>query len=350
MMPEDNPEGSPMPKMRVAQIPYAKGPFELVERDIPEPGAGKVRVKVVACGVCHSDSVTKDGLFPGIVYPRVPGHEIIGTVDAVGPEVHGWQSGQRVGVGWHGGNCGYCDACRGGDAFACQTETLVTGISHDGGYGEYMIAPASALARVPADLDSVEAAPLMCAGITTFNALRNSGARPGELVAVLGIGGLGHLGVQFAAKLGFKTAAIARGADKAPLARELGAHHYIDSKAEDPAAALQKLGGAKVVLATATSGAAMSAVQGGLAPRGTLLIVGVPDRLDINPVPLILGSRSVRGWYSGTSIDSQETLAFSALTGVKSMNEIYPLSRVAEAYERMMSAAARFRVVLTMEQ
>jgi D-arabinose 1-dehydrogenase-like Zn-dependent alcohol dehydrogenase len=274
---------------------------------------------------------------------------VIGTIDAVGPEVHGWSAGQRVGVGWHGGNCGYCDACRDGDAFACQTETLVTGVTHDGGYGEYMIAPATALARVPDDLDSVEAAPLMCAGITTFNALRNSGARPGDVVAVLGIGGLGHLGVQFAAKLGFRTVAIARNPDEEPLARQLGAHHFIDNRAEDPAAALQKLGGAKVILATATSGAAMSAVQGGLAPRGTLLIVGVPDRIDIDPVPLILGSRSVRGWYSGTSIDSQETLAFSLLTGVKSMNEIYPLSRVAEAYDRMMSGDARFRVVLTME-
>jgi D-arabinose 1-dehydrogenase-like Zn-dependent alcohol dehydrogenase len=339
-----------MPKMRVAQVPYAKGPFELVERDIPEPTAGKVRVKVQACGVCHSDSVTKEGLFPGIEYPRVPGHEIIGTVDAVGPGVAGWQQGQRVGVGWHGGNCGYCDNCRNGDAFACQNETLVTGISHDGGYGEYMIAPANSLARVPDDLSSVEGAPLMCAGITTFNALRNSNARPGEVVAVLGIGGLGHLGVQFAVKLGFKTVAIARGADKAPLAQELGAHHYIDSAAEDPAAALQKLGGAKVILATATSGAAMSAVQGGLAPRGTLLIVGVPESLNIDPLPLILGSRSVQGWYSGTSIDSQQTLAFSVLTGVRSKNEIYPFARVAEAYERMMSGEARFRVVLTMEE
>ena len=338
-----------MPKMRVAQVPRAKGQFELVERDIPAPGPGKVRVKVEACGVCHSDSVTKEGLFPNIEYPRVPGHEVIGAVDTVGPEVRGWTPGMRVGVGWHGGNCGYCDNCRGGDAFACQTETLVTGVTHDGGYAEYMVAPASALARVPDDLSPVEAAPLMCAGITTFNALRNSGARPGDLVAVLGIGGLGHLGVQFAAKLGFKTVAIARGADKAPLARQLGAHHYIDSQAEDPAAALQKLGGAKVILATATSGAAMSAVQGGLAVRGTLLIVGVPDRLDIDPLPLILGSRSVKGWYSGTSIDSQQTLAFSALTGVRSMNEVYPLSRAADAYERMMSGEARFRVVLTMD-
>ena len=338
-----------MPKMRVAQVPRPKASFELVELDIPEPGAGKVRVKVQACGVCHSDSVTKEGLFPNIEYPRVPGHEVIGTVDALGAGVAGWRHGQRVGVGWHGGNCGYCDACRRGDAFACETETLVTGVTHDGGYGEYMIAPASALARVPDDLSSVEAAPLMCAGITTFNALRNSGAQPGEIVAVLGIGGLGHLGVQFAAKLGFHTVAIARGEDKAPLAAQLGAHRYIDSQAEDPAAALQKLGGSKVILATATSGAAMSAVQGGLAVKGTLLIVGVPDSLNINPLPLILGSRSVKGWYSGTSINSQQTLAFSALTGVRSMNEIYPLSRVAEAYDRMMSGRARFRVVLTMD-
>jgi D-arabinose 1-dehydrogenase-like Zn-dependent alcohol dehydrogenase len=338
-----------MPKMRAAQVSRAHGPFELVERDIPEPAPNHVRIKVQACGVCHSDSVTKEGLFPNIEYPRVPGHEVIGAVDAIGAGVAGWQPGQRVGVGWHGGNCGYCDACRRGDAFACETETLVTGVTHDGGYAEYMIAPATALARVPADLTSVEAAPLMCAGITTFNALRNSGAGPGDLVAVLGLGGLGHLGVQFAAKLGFKTVAIARGQDKAPLAQQLGAHHYIDSRAEDPAEALRKLGGAKVILATATSGAAMNAVQGGLAVRGTLLIVGVPESLTIDPLPLIMGSRSVKGWYSGTSIDSQQTLAFSALTGVRSMNETYPLARVAEAYDRMMSGEARFRVVLTMD-
>jgi D-arabinose 1-dehydrogenase-like Zn-dependent alcohol dehydrogenase len=338
-----------MPKMRAAQVSRAHGPFELVERDIPEPAPNHVRIKVQACGVCHSDSVTKEGLFPNIEYPRVPGHEVIGAVDAIGAGVAGWQPGQRVGVGWHGGNCGYCDACRRGDAFACETETLVTGVTHDGGYAEYMIAPATALARVPADLTSVEAAPLMCAGITTFNALRNSGAGPGDLVAVLGLGGLGHLGVQFAAKLGFKTVAIARGQDKAPLAQQLGAHHYIDSRAEDPAEALRKLGGAKVILATATSGAAMNAVQGGLAVRGTLLIVGVPEALTIDPLPLIMGSRSVKGWYSGTSIDSQQTLAFSALTGVRSMNETYPLARVAEAYDRMMSGEARFRVVLTMD-
>jgi|SRR5215472_6122389 len=338
-----------MAKMRVAQVPYAKGPFELVERDIPEPEAGKVRVKVEACGVCHSDSITKEGLFPGTVYPRVPGHEIIGRVDAVGPEVRCWRSDQRVGIGWHGGNCGYCDPCRRGDAFACETESLVTGITHDGGYAEYMIAPASALARVPDDLASVESAPLMCAGITTFNALRNSGAGPGDVVAVLGIGGLGHLAVQYAAKMGFHTVAIARGEDKGPFAKELGAHHYIDSRAEDPAAALQKLGGAKVILTTVTAGAAVDAVQTGLRPGGSLMLVGVPESLNVNPVPLILGSRAVRGWYSGTSIDSQDTLAFSAMTGVKSMNEIYPLSRAAEAYDRMMSGQARFRVVLTMD-
>ena len=335
--------------MHVIQVPRAGGPLELVERDVPEPQPGWVRVKVEACGICHSDSLIKEGLWPGIQYPRVPGHEVIGVVDTVGERVKPWKTGQRVGVGWHGGNCGYCDACRRGDAFACETETLMTGVTSDGGYAEYMIAPATALARVPDDLSSVEAAPLMCAGITTFNALRNSGARPGEVVAVLGLGGLGHLGVQFAAKMGFETIAIARGQDKAPLARQLGAHHYIDSRAEDPAAALQKFGGAKVILATATSGAAMDAVQGGLAVRGTLLIVGVPESLNIAPQLLIFGSRSITGWYSGTSIDSQQTLAFSALTGVRSMNEVYPLARAAEAYDRMMSGEARFRVVLTME-
>ncbi len=338
-----------MAKMRVVQISHPKGPLELVERDIPEPGAGTVRIKVQACGICHSDTVTKDGLFPNIHYPRVPGHEVVGVVDAIGADVSGWALGQRVGVGWHGGNCGYCDSCRHGDAFACETSSQVTGVTHDGGYAEYMITGAETLARIPDELSAVEAAPLMCAGITTFNALRNSGARPGDVVAVLGLGGLGHLGVQFAVKLGFKTIGIARGQDKAPLARELGAHHYIDSAAEDPAAALLKLGGAKVILATATSGAAMSAVQGGLAVNGTLMILGAAESLNVSPLPLLMGRRSIKGWYSGTSIDSQDTLAFSALTGVRSMNEVYPLERVAEAYERMLSGKARFRVVLTME-
>ncbi|MGH7048147.1 MAG: alcohol dehydrogenase [Stellaceae bacterium] len=336
-----------MAKMRAVEVRRAGGPLELVERDIPEPGAGTVRIKVDACGICHSDSFTKDGLYPGIQYPRVPGHEVIGRIDAIGANVRGWSPGQRVGVGWHGGNCGYCSACRHGDAFACETETLVTGVTSDGGYADYMIAPAEALARVPGELSAVEAAPLMCAGITTFNALRHSGARPGEVVAVLGLGGLGHLGVQFAAKLGFKTVAIARGGDKEPLARQLGAHHYIDNAAADPAAALQKLGGAKAVLATVTSAEAMNAVQGGLALNGTLLVIGAVDKLAVDALELLRGRRSIKGWYSGTAIDSEETLAFSALNGVRPMNEVLPLERAAEGYQRMISGGARFRVVLT---
>ncbi|HTW89111.1 MAG TPA: alcohol dehydrogenase, partial [Candidatus Binataceae bacterium] len=317
------------------------------EREIPEPRAGEVRIRIQACGVCHSDSVTVEGLFPGIQYPRVPGHEVAGLIDAVGPGVVRWTAGERVGVGWHGGNCGYCDACRRGNFFACQTSTKITGITHDGGYGEYMIAPAESVASIPAELTPVEAAPLMCAGVTTFNALRNSGARSGELVAVLGLGGLGHLGVQFAAKMGFRTVAIARGKDKEELARKLGASHYIDSKALDPAAELTRLGGAKIVLATVTDGPAMGATLGGLAANGTLLILGAAGPLQIFPLPLILGCRSIKGWYSGVSIDSEDTLAFSVLAGVRSMNEVLPLERVAEAYERMMSGKARFRMVIT---
>jgi D-arabinose 1-dehydrogenase-like Zn-dependent alcohol dehydrogenase len=271
---------------------------------------------------------------------------VAGVIDAVGPGVAGWEAGQKVGVGWNGGYCGYCDHCRRGEFFAC-VRGQVTGITYDGGYGEYMIAPASAVALMPADLPFVEAAPLMCAGLTTFNALRNSGARPGDLVAVLGLGGLGHLGVQYAAKMGFHTVGIARGKDKEPLARQLGASVYIDSQAQDPAAALLKLGGAKVILATATSGDAMAAVQGGLAVDGTLLILGAAESLQVSPLSLLMGCRSVKGWYSGTSIDSQDTLAFSTRAGVRSMNEIYPLDRVSEAYERMMSGKARFRVVLS---
>jgi D-arabinose 1-dehydrogenase-like Zn-dependent alcohol dehydrogenase len=342
----ESPAGE-MANMRAVEVQQAGGPLVLVERETPQPGSGKVRIKVQACGICHSDSYTKDGLWPGIEYPRVPGHEVIGIVDGIGPDVRGWSVGQRVGVGWHGGNCGYCDACRRGDAFACQTETLVTGITSDGGYADYMLAPAEALARVPDELSAVEAAPLMCAGITTFNALRNSGARPGNVVAVVGIGGLGHLAVQFAAKLGFQTVAIARGADREPLARQLGAHHYIDNAVEDPAAALQKLGGAKAILATVTSAEAMNSVQGGLAVNGTLLVIGAVDALSVDAVALLRGRRSVKGWYSGTSIDSQDTLAFSALTGVRPMNEVYPLERAPEAYERMIGGRARFRVVLT---
>jgi D-arabinose 1-dehydrogenase-like Zn-dependent alcohol dehydrogenase len=335
-------------KMRVAQVPSGGGPFELVERPIPEPPANWVRVKVQACGVCHSDVLTKEGHFPGIQYPRVPGHEVIGVVDALGAGVSQWKIGQRVGVGWHGGNCGYCDNCRRGDFFACTVDLKITGISFDGGYGEYMLAPSIALARVPDELSAVDGAPLMCAGITTFNALRNSGARAGDVVAVLGLGGLGHLGVQYAQKMGFKTVGIARGKDKEPLARELGAVHYIDSQAQDPAVELKKFGGARVILSTVTAGAAMSAVQGGLAPNGTLLVVGADQSMQVSPLLLIMGKLRIQGWYSGTSIDSQDTLAFSVMTGVRSMNEVYPLERVTEAYDRMMSGKARFRVVLKM--
>ena len=336
-------------KMRAVQVPHAKGPFEIVEREIPEPQPGWVRIKVQACGICHSDSLVKDGTWPGIQYPRIPGHEIIGIVDAVGSGVAGWTTGQRVGVGWHGGHCGYCDSCRRGDFFACQVALLTTGISFDGGYADYMIAPAKALASVPEDLSSVDSAPLMCAGITTFNALRNSGARGGDVVAVLGIGGLGHLGVQFAAKMGFKTVAIARGKDKEPLAKKLGAIHYIDSREKNPAAELNKFGGAKVIIATVTDAEAMTAVLGGLAANGVLVVIGATGPLSVDPILLISGQRSVKGWYSGTSIDSQDTLKYSALAGVHSMNEIFPLERVTEAYERMMSGKARFRVVLSME-
>ena len=333
---------------RAMQIAAKGGAFELVQKQYPDPGPGHVRIRVLACGVCHSDAVTKYGLFP-IDFPRVPGHEVSGIVDAVGPDVPLYKPGQRVGLGWHGGHCNYCVPCRRGDFILCDN-VLVSGISFDGGYADYVIAPANALALVPEDLSDVDAAPLLCAGITTFNSLRNSGARPGDTVAILGIGGLGHLAVQYAAKSGYRTVAIARGQDKAPLALKLGAHHYIDSQAQDPAAELQKLGGAKVILATVTAGEAMSAVQGGLGLNGTLLVVGAAQSLTISPLVLILGQRSVKGWYSGTAADSQDTLKFSVLSGVRSMNEVYPLDKVAEAYERMESGKARFRVVLTMGQ
>ena len=332
--------------MRVVQISQPGGPLEIVERPIPEPGRGSVRIRVEACGICHSDALTKDGHYPGIQYPRVPGHEVAGVIDAVGADTPDWQPGQRVGVGWNGGYCGHCDYCRRGEFFACVTHQ-VTGVTYDGGYAEYMSAPASAVALMPTELPAVEAAPLMCAGVTTFNALRNAGARSGDVVAVLGLGGLGHLGVQYAAKMGFRTVGIARGKDKESLARQLGASVYIDSQSQDPAAELQKLGGAKVILATATSGEAMSAVQGGLAVNGTLLIVGAAPSMQVSPVFLLSGCRSIKGWYSGTSIDSQDTLAFSARTGVRPMNEIFPLERASEAYDRMMSGKARFRVVLS---
>jgi D-arabinose 1-dehydrogenase-like Zn-dependent alcohol dehydrogenase len=337
-----------MAKMRAVQVPRAKGPFELVERDIPDPGAGAVRIKVQACGLCHSDSYTKEGLFPGIQYPRVPGHEVAGVIDAVGTGVRGWTSGQRVGVGWHGGHCGYCDSCRRGDFLTCRIAAQAPGITYDGGYADYMIAPAEALALIPDELSAAEAGPLMCAGITTFNSLRHSGAMPGDLVAILGIGGLGHLGVQFAVKMGFKTVAIARGMEKAPLATQLGAAHYIDSQSQNPAEELLKLGGAAVILATATNGKAMAAALPGLGINGKMIILGAAaDPVEVSPLLLIGGRRAIAGWPSGRSIDSQDTMRFSVLTGVRPMNEVFPLERAAEAYERMMSGHARFRVVLT---
>ncbi len=342
------PVGGTTPKMRAMQVTSPKGPFELVEREIPVPGQGKVRIKVQACGICHSDVFTKEGLWPGIQYPRVPGHEVAGIIDAVGPGVVGWKTGQRVGVGWHGGHCGYCDSCRRGDFVTCQVAPQVTGISYDGGYADYMIAPSEALALIPEGLSPEEAAPLMCAGITTYNSLRNSGARPGDVVAVLGLGGLGHLGVQYAAKMGFKTVAIARGKDKQALAKKLGAQHYIDAQAQDPAAELVKLGGARVILATVTNGKAMTAVLGGLGINGKAIILGAAhEPLEVPAILLISGRRSVVGWPSGSPVDSQDTMSFSALMGVRSMNEIFPLEHASGAYELMMSGKARFRVVLT---
>ena len=339
-----------MPKtMRAVQVSGPGGPFEIVERQIPEPSPGSVRIKVQACGVCHSDSLTKEGQWPGLQFPRVPGHEVLGVIDAVGSGVTGWTPGERVGVGWNGGYCGYCDACRQGNFFACQTFTEITGITRDGGYADYLIALTSALARVPEELSAVEGAPLMCAGVTTFNCLRNAGARPGEVVAVLGMGGLGHLAIQYAAKMGFKTIAIARGKDKAALGKTLGAWHTIDNATEDPAAELQKFGGASVILSTVTNAGAMESVIGGLGVKGTLMLIGAVPSLTVPVFQLLGRNQSVRGWYSGTSIDSQDTLAFSVLSGVRSMNEAFPLERVNEAYDRMMSGKVRFRAVLTME-
>jgi len=337
-----------MTRMRVAQVAQAGGPFEIVERDLPQPKPRQVRIKVQACGICHSDAFTKFGAYPGIQFPRVPGHEVVGVVDAVGADVAGWKPGTRVGVGWHGGHCGQCASCRRGDFITCA-KGQIPGISYDGGYAEYMIAPVEALASIPAELDAADAAPLLCAGITTFNSLRGSGVRPGDLVAVLGIGGLGHLGVQFAAKMGCNTVAIARGADKRAFSLELGARHYIDSTTQDVAAELMRLGGAKVILATVTDAKSMSAAVGGLGVDGKLVVVGVStEPIEVSPLALIAGRRSVVGWPSGSASDSEDTLAFSVLAGIRPMIETYPLERSAEAFERMMSGQARFRVVLTM--
>jgi D-arabinose 1-dehydrogenase-like Zn-dependent alcohol dehydrogenase len=334
--------------MKAAQISRPGGDFEIVEREIPNPAAGQVRIKVQACGVCHSDVLTKEGAWPGIQYPRVPGHEVAGVVDEVGAGVTAWKKGQRVGVGWHGGQDGTCLACRRGDFSNCSN-LKISGISYDGGYQQYMVAPVEALAAIPDTLSNVEAAPLLCAGITTYNALRHSGAMPGDLVAVQGIGGLGHLGVQFASKFGYKVAAIGRGPENGVLAKKLGASIYIDSKATNAAQELQKLGGAQAILATAPNSKAMSQLIDGLGPNGKLIVVGAAfEPIEVTPVQLIVGSHSIQGWYSGTPTDSEDTMRFAELSGVRPMIETYPLEKAADAYARMLSGNAQFRVVLTM--
>ncbi|HEX4487505.1 MAG TPA: alcohol dehydrogenase [Terriglobales bacterium] len=333
--------------MKVAQISKAGGDFEIVERPIPQPGLGQVRIKVESCGVCHSDALVKEGGWPGMQYPRVPGHEIAGRIDAVGEHVTNWKAGQRVGVGWHGGHCFVCDPCRRGDFINCKNEK-VTGVTIDGGYAEYMVIGAEAVAAMPDELPADEAAPLLCAGITVYNAMRNSIARAGDLVAVQGIGGLGHLGIQYARQMGFRTVAIGRGADKEPLAKKLGAHAYISADSGSAGAELQKLGGARLVVATAPSSKAMSDLVNGLAPNGELLVVGADTApLSVSPLQLILGRKSVQGWASGTAKDSEDTLMFSALSGVRPMIEKFPLQKAGEAYQHMITGKARFRAVLT---
>jgi len=334
--------------MKVAQISKPGADFQIVEREIPQPGAGQVRIQVQACGVCHSDVLTKEGAWPGIQYPRVPGHEVAGVIDKVGAGVTAWRQGQRVGVGWHGGQDNTCLACRRGDFRNCQN-LKIPGISYDGGYQQYMVAPVEALAVIPETLNAVEAAPLLCAGITTFNALRHSGAKPGDLVAVQGIGGLGHLGIQFAHKFGYKVVAVGRGTENAALAKKLGASVYIDNKAANAPAELQKLGGAQVILATAPNSKAMSELIDGLGPNGKLMVIGAAfDPIEVTPIQLISGSRTIQGWAAGTAADSEDTLRFAELTGVRPMIETYPLEKAADAYARMMSGEAQFRVVLTM--
>jgi D-arabinose 1-dehydrogenase-like Zn-dependent alcohol dehydrogenase len=339
---------------RYVQVSKPGGPFEIVERDVPEPDVSQVRIKVQACGICHGDSLTKDGLFPGIQYPRVPGHEVAGVIDVVGKNVARWKLGQRVAVGWHGGHCGHCDSCKRGDFVLC-VNAQVPGISYDGGYADYMIAPPEALVHIPDDISTIETAPMMCAGITTFNALRNSGARPGDVVAILGIGGLGHLGIQFSNRMGFKTIAIGRGKEKEQMAKELGAIQYIDSTKQNVAEELLKYGGgsddsgkgAKVILATVPSSKAMSSALGGLAANGKLFVIGASNEpIEIPPLLLLSGRRSIVGWPSGSSIDSQDTLSFVIHSGVRSMNEVFPLEQVSEAYDLMMSGKVKFRAVL----
>ena len=334
--------------MKAVQVPRPGADFEIVEREIPQPGAGEVRIKVQACGVCHSDVLVKEGGWPGLMYPRVPGHEVCGVIDEVGAGVTAWKKGERVGVGWHGGQDGTCLQCRRGD-FANCANLHVTGIHLDGGYAEYMLAPITALAHMPESLDAAEAGPLMCAGVTTFNALRHSGAMPGDLVAVQGIGGLGHLGIQFAAKFGYQVAAVGRGPDNAVLAKKLGAHIYIDSASSDAAKELQKLGGAQVILATAPNSKSMTDLIPGLGANGSLMVVGASfDPIQVTPLQLITGMHSLKGWASGLPTDSEDTLRLAELTGVRPMIERYPLEKAAEAYARMMSGKAQFRVVLTM--
>lgn len=337
-----------MPKMKVAIVPKPNAEFQIIEREIPAPSTGQVRIRVLACGVCHSDFFVKEGRWPGIEYPRSPGHEVAGVIDEAGPRVTAWKKGQRVGVGWHGGHDGTCASCRRGDFVSCANGKI-TGFSFDGGYAEYMLAPAEAVAAMPESLDPAEAAPLLCAGITTFNALRNSGARPGDVVAVQGIGGLGHLGLQFANKFGYHTVAIGRGSENAGLAKKLGAHAYIDSQATNAAQELQKLGGAKVILATAPSAKAMSSLIDGLSISGKMMVIGAsPEPIEVTPIQLIGGRKSIQGWPSGSSADSEDTLRFAALAGVRPMIEKFPLAKANDAYARMMSGQAEFRVVLTM--
>ncbi len=334
--------------MKMMRVNSAGGKFELTQERMHEPDHGSARVRVEACGICHSDVLTKEGSWPGIVYPRVPGHEIAGVIDAVGEGTDPWKAGDRVGIGWHGGHCGRCESCRRGDFMTC-VKLQIPGISYDGGYSEFVLAPIESLARIPGELTPEEAAPLMCAGVTTFNALRNSGARPGDLVAVQGIGGLGHLGVQFASKFGFETVAIGRGGDKRSLALKLGARAYIDTTSQDVSKQLLALGGARVILATAPDGKAMGTLIDGLGTGGRLVIVGAStDPFAVSSLQLILARKSIAGWPCGTSIDSEDTLKFAAATGVRAMIEVFPLERVSDGYERMISGKVRFRSVLKM--